>query len=65
MTEQELRHETGRLVMVVAGVATGIWLLFLFLLAVAWDPLDRRLGFYARRRAARLAALDEETAGTA
>jgi hypothetical protein len=33
-------------------VVVGIWLLFLFGLALAWDPLDRRFGFHDRRRMA-------------
>ena len=60
MTQQELRGEAARVVGVVAGVLMGMWLLFLFAVALAWDPLDRRMGFYARRRAARLAALEED-----
>ena len=40
-----------------AGVATSAWLLLLFGLALAWDPLDRRLGFRDRRWAERRAAL--------
>jgi hypothetical protein len=60
MTQQELRGEAARVVGVVAGVLMGMWLLFLFGVALAWDPLDRRLGFYARRRTARLAAFEED-----
>ena len=35
-------------------VAIGAVLLLLFVLALAWDPLDRRFGFHARRREVRL-----------
>jgi hypothetical protein len=34
-------------------VVIGVWLLFLFTLALAWDPLDRRFGFHDRRRQTR------------
>jgi hypothetical protein len=34
-------------------VVVGVWLLFLFTLALAWDPLDRRFGFHDRRRQTR------------
>ena len=36
-----------------AEVVVGVWLLFLFTLALAWDPLDRRFGFHDRRRLTR------------
>ena len=44
----------------VVETALGAWLLFLFLLALAWDPLDRRLGFRARRYAERLSGGSDE-----
>jgi hypothetical protein len=49
-----LRGDLARLAIILLEVAMGFWLLLLFLLAVAWDPLDRRLGFHARRRTDRL-----------
>jgi hypothetical protein len=36
-----------------AEVVVGVWLLFLFTLALAWDPFDRRFGFHDRRRLTR------------
>jgi hypothetical protein len=36
-------------------VVIGVWLLSLFLLALAWDPIDRRFGTRSKRIAARLA----------
>jgi hypothetical protein len=39
---------------VVLEVAIGAGLLLLFILALAWDPVDRRFGFHARRREERL-----------
>jgi hypothetical protein len=43
------RVESGRIVSMVVEAAIGIWVLFLFVLAVAWAPVDRRLGSQARR----------------
>ena len=34
----------------VFAVALGVWVLLLFVTALAWDPLDRRLGLHTRRR---------------
>ena len=43
------QERAAKLAALVAEVAVGLWLLLLFLVAVAWDPFDRRLGFRARR----------------
>ncbi|MGH2353736.1 MAG: hypothetical protein ACRDI2_17160 [Chloroflexota bacterium] len=48
-----VRSGATTVLVLVAEVVVGIWLLFLFAVAVAWAPLDRRLGFHARRRAER------------
>jgi uncharacterized membrane protein len=36
-------------------IVLGTWLLVLFVIALAWDPIDRRLGFRMRRLATRAA----------
>ena len=46
--------DEARLTSLAPEVALGACLLFLFLVALAWDPFDRRFGFRARRRAERL-----------
>lgn len=60
MTGQAVRNETTKMALTAAqlgvAVAAGVWLLLLFGLALAWDPLDRRLGFHARRRLERLSS---------
>lgn len=42
-----------RPITIVLEVILGIWLIFLFIVALAWDPIDRRLGFRAKRIAER------------
>lgn len=53
MTQQAVRGVIS-VASLVLEVVIGAWLLLLFLLALAWDPLDRRLGWHARRHAERL-----------
>ena len=60
MSGATLRGGAANVAGLVVETALGAWLLFLFLLALAWDPLDRRLGFRARRYAERLAAGPDE-----
>jgi hypothetical protein len=51
-----LLPQAGRQVAdLLAATVIGAGVLILFLLALAWDPLDRRLGFRARRYERRLA----------
>jgi hypothetical protein len=40
---------------IVLEVVLGTWVLLLFLLALAWDPIDRRMGARRRSIAARAA----------
>ncbi len=40
---------------IVLEVVLGTWVLLLFLVAVAWDPIDRRMGARRRRLAERAA----------
>ena len=54
MSEQIVRGAVATVVEMVLEVAVGAGLLLLFVLALVWNPLDRRLGFYARRREERL-----------
>ena len=56
MTEQIVRRGAASLVELVLEIVLGAWLLLLLALAVAWDPLDRRIGLHARRRAKRFDA---------
>lgn len=55
-----LRHSLAELTAVLLGIAVGAGMLALYLLALAWDPIDRRLGLHARRRVERHALLVEE-----
>ncbi len=51
-----LLHQAGRQVIdLLAATVIGAGVLVLFLLAVVWDPLDRRFGFRARRHQRRFA----------
>lgn len=63
MASDTVRAGVNDLLTLVLEVMVGMWLLFLFFAALAWDPLDRRLGFHARRHAERYgdAALPEAT----
>jgi hypothetical protein len=54
MTPEIVRGGAASVVGLVLETVLGAWLLLLFLLALAWDPLDRRLGFHAKRRAGQL-----------
>jgi hypothetical protein len=54
MTQEMVRGGAASLLALVVEIVLGAWLLVLFLLALAWDPLDRRLGLHAQRHAARL-----------
>ena len=47
-----------------ASVAMGVWILILCGLAMAWDPLDRRLGFHDRRHAERRATMPQLVPGS-
>lgn len=38
---------------IVLEIMVGAWVLFLFMLALAWDPFDRWFGFRERRTVAR------------
>ncbi len=53
MASDTVRAGVNELLTLVLEVMVGMWLLFLFFVALAWDPLDRRLGFHARRHAER------------
>jgi hypothetical protein len=57
-----VRDWASRVVEAVVVVVVGAWLLFLFALALAWTPMDRRLGLDARRRASRLRLTGSEPA---
>lgn len=51
---QELPGSDGlRAWTIVLEVVLGAWLLFLFLLALAWDPIDRKIGTRGRELAGR------------
>lgn len=65
MARDTVRSGVTDLLTLAFEVMVGIGLLFLFLLAAAWDPLDRRLGLRDRRRAARYGGegLEGETSG--
>jgi hypothetical protein len=56
MAGQIVRGGAAALFQVVLEVIVGAGLLCLFILALAWSPFDRRLGFHARRHAHRLEA---------
>ncbi len=61
-----LLHQAGRQAIdLLAATVIGAGVLVLFLLAVAWDPLDRRLGFRARRYERRFALRLPQTPPTA
>lgn len=45
--------ETWHVTAILTEVLLGTWLLFLFMLALAWDPVDRWMGIRARRRVTR------------
>jgi hypothetical protein len=47
-------NAVGLVVEMLVEIVLGVCLMCLFLLALAWDPFDRRLGFRAKRRAGRL-----------
>ncbi len=47
--QSRAQDRVAKMAGLVAEVAVGLWLLLLFLVAVAWDPFDRRLGLRARR----------------
>ncbi len=52
MARDAVRSSVTGFLTLALEVVVGIWLLFLFGLALAWDPLDRRFGFHDRRRTA-------------
>ena len=60
MARDAVRSSVTGFLTLALEVVVGIWLLFLFGLALAWDPLDRRFGFHERRRTA--AERDEDDA---
>lgn len=53
--QQIARGESMRALTLVIEVILGAWLVFLFMLALAWDPIDRRVGARGRRLAERQA----------
>ncbi len=55
MAQEAARSEGARAWAIVLELVLGLWLLCLFLLAVAWDPIDRRIGARGRRIAQRAA----------
>lgn len=63
--EMEAQPREGmQLVGLLLEVVVGVWLMSLFLLALAWDPIDRRIGTRGKRIAARIAARPATSAGT-
>ncbi len=53
--QEMARGEALRAWAIVLEVLVGMWLLCLFVLALAWDPIDRRVGSRRRRIAERAA----------
>jgi hypothetical protein len=49
VTRESMRSSATGMGSLLLELVVGVWLLLLFVLALAWDPLDRRLGFHARR----------------
>ena len=62
-TEPRRDGVIGFTVTLLIEVVAGTWLLCLFLLALAWQPVDRGLGLRTRRIAARTALRTAYTAG--
>jgi HAMP domain-containing protein len=64
---ESVRRGVVTVTALIVEVLVGMWLLFLFLLAIAWSPIERRLSARERRadRFAEGEALDEEATGQA
>ena len=53
MSAQMVRSGAAAAVELVLEIVVGAGMLLLFLVAMAWDPIDRKLGLHARRVAER------------